>query len=319
MIAVVHHWDSDGICSAGIFCQYLEESGVKWINVSPLPGVFEFDENIICVSEKAEKTVLLDLNLPEEVSKLNGDVIFIDHHIQERIDGVLYINPLVTERREVPSASWVVSEYTGKWNHLTAIGAVGDNGMAVFETEEGEKLRRLLKDAGLDEKSAERVAILMDTPSVIGDKKGVEKAVLKVVNGEPEELLNDEEWLNNLDKIELEIARILDGIEHGRTAFLEFKSDYNIISRVARIAVWNMGFKSVLAINRDFRGIAQVYFRISPEVSESISLSEIIKALKLRGFNAGGKKDVLGCQCKREEVEMVVNIIRSFAGDLIGC
>ena len=316
MIAIVHHWDSDGICSAGIYAMHLEEVDESWVNLSPEPGIFEFDSRIIEISQKAEKTVIIDLNMPDGVRVMNGMVLFLDHHLQSGIEGVEYVNPAVTEKRSVPSASWVVSEYTGIWNHLTAIGAVGDNGLRVFNTEYGNKLVDLLKRENIDENSALMISRLLDTPSIMGMRKEVEEMVLKVIQSTPEEILNDPELNRNLERIESEIDMILDTIGSENTSYFEFESDYNIISMIGRKMVWEMGNRAVLLVNKNFRGMAQVYFRISPEMTGKIPIVDIIQRMRSMGLNSGGKREVLGCICSRKDVEMALDIIRSNTGGL---
>jgi len=296
---------------------HLEENDENWVNITPNPGEFKFDGRIFSISEEADGIAVVDLNITEDVQKLGKNVVFLDHHLQGKLEGIEYINPVVTEKREVPSASWVVSEYTGIWNHLTAIGSIGDSGVEIFGGEFGDRLMDLLINAGLDENSTSRIADLLDTPSVIGDRNGVEKLVLKVIRRSPGELLYDEELILNLEKIEAEIDRILENIQPGDPAYLEFKSDYNVISKVGRKIVWDMKKKAVIAVNMDYRGMGQVYFRIMPDLSERVPLNSVIRELKNRGFNAGGKKDVLGCLCKKQEIEDVIEIIKSYTGDMI--
>lgn len=307
MNLIIHHWDADGICSAAIVAAVLEEEGEDWVNVSLMPGIFEFDERIWKMADDAEKVFVVDLNMPESVERLQSRVFYLDHHPQKRLDreNIQHINPVVYGNQGAPSASWVVSQHFGRWSHLSALGAVGDLGQRAFEIAE---VARLLEELGKER--ALRLAALVDSPSVLGDRRGVEDAVEKLKDTHPSELLHDAEWNENLEKAEMEIGRVIDGVElKNGIACVEFSSNLNIISKVARKLVWELDYNAAFALNRDYHGFSQLYLRVKPGLAENFRIPELIDKLKKSGVNAGGKKDVAGIICKIESLGRVVEIV----------
>jgi hypothetical protein len=153
-------------------------------------------------------------------------------------------------------------------------------------------------------------ALIQSSSVEMMDRIGVERAVRTIIESEPSDLLENKRWLRNLSIIEKEVWKALNNAEacRGYTR-IEFRSRYNIISKVVRKAVWIMGYNVVLAVNRDFGDCGQVYLRIKPELSESINIPAIINELKHRGFNVGGKKDVLGLVCPKERIDEALRII----------
>ncbi|WP_461863374.1 DHH family phosphoesterase [Thermococcus sp.] len=305
---LIHHWDTDGIASAALVAKAL---GLEdFTNLSPPIGEFRFDGRIRKAIEKANKIYVLDLNLPHEVENLEKEVIFIDHHIQPRIRNpkVRQINPAL-EGNDAPSASFVVSSYFSLWNAWSALGAIGDIGDRAFEIP---KVGEFLKKEGLTEKEALRLVQLIDSNYIVMERESVEKAVEILLSSTLRELLEYEPWIENAEAIEKAIQDAFSNVElKGNFAFIEFTSPFNIISKIARKAVWEAGYEGAIVVNRDFHGKGQIYFRISSNLKERINMGDIISALKSRGFNAGGKSEVLGCVCERDRIGEALEIINA--------
>ncbi|WP_087036131.1 DHH family phosphoesterase [Thermococcus litoralis] len=306
MHLIVHHWDTDGIASAALLIKALGLE--EFDNLSPPIGEFRFDERIRKAIEKAERVYVLDLNLPQEVENIDKEIIFIDHHIQPRIKNprVKQINPAL-DGKEAPSASFVVSEYFDMWNAWSALGVVGDIGEKAFNMP---KVVELLDREGLTREEALRIVELIDSNYIAMDREGVEKAVKVLLENPVRELLNYEPWIKKAEAIKEAIQNALSNAEVKEgIAFITFESPFNIISKVARKAVWELNYKGAIVVNRNFHGKGQVYFRISSEMTEKINMGEIISKLKEKGFNAGGKREVLGCVCERNKIKEVLGII----------
>ncbi|AIJ04921.1 phosphoesterase RecJ domain protein [Methanocaldococcus bathoardescens] len=309
---IIHHWDTDGIISSALTVKALNLE--DFINITPPIGEFRFDDRIKKYIEKSEKIYVLDLNLPQEVEDIKKETIFIDHHIQKKIKNpyVKQINPILEgySEKDYPSASFVVSEYFSYWDYLSAIGAVGDIGERAFDIP---KVLKLLEMENLGKEEALRLVQLIDSNYIVMERYDVENAVKVVLNLEPGELLEYEKWNKNLEKINEAIENAISNIKvRDRIAFIEFKSKFNIISKVARKLVWEMGYDGAIVLNRDFHGKAQVYFRISSNLVDKIKMNELIQTLKNRNFNAGGKKEVLGCILEKDNVNEVLNVINEY-------
>jgi|Deesub1362A_J573_1020465.scaffolds.fasta_scaffold00485_20 single-stranded DNA-specific DHH superfamily exonuclease len=316
MNLIIHHWDTDGICSASIIASILEERGEEWVNASPLPGIFEFDERIWKLADEAVRVFVVDLNMPRSIEKLEKQVIFFDHHLQGRIakKNVEHVNPVLdgSSHNSYPSATWVVSEYFGKWNYLSALGVVGDLGRKALNVS---RVEELLKDRGLAKEDTLRLVALIDSPSVIGDRKGVEDAVRKVKDTIPAALLDDAEWNSNLRKANAEISRVVKDLQvKDSIAYVEFSSKYNIISKVARKMVWDFNYDAAFVVNKNYHGYAQVYLRVKSELAEKFRIQEFIEKLKQSNFNAGGKKEVVGVICESNSLSSVVELVETHLG-----
>jgi len=293
---IIHHWDTDGITSAALLIRALnlEEFG----NLTPSIGEFRFDERIKRAIEEAEKIYVLDLDLPHEVEGIEKEIMFIDHHIQPRIKNprVKQINPAL-EGDEAPSASFVVSQYFNIWNAWSALGVIGDIGEKAFKIP---KVEELLEMEGITKEEALRLVSLIDSNYVTMDRDPIK------------DLLTYEPWLKKAEAIEEAVQDAISKAEvKNGIAFMTFKSPFNIISKVAREAVWEIGYEGAVVVNEDFHGKAQIYFRVSSKMAEKINMAQIIAELKGKGFNAGGKREVLGCICEKNRIEEALDIINT--------
>ncbi len=308
---IIHHWDTDGIASAALTIKSLNLD--DFINITPPIGEFKFDDIIYEAMEKTEKIYVLDLNLTQELETIKKDTIFIDHHIQCKIKNprVKQINPILNgeSSKKFPSASFVVSDYFSVWNFWSSLGVIGDIGKEAFKIP---KILKLLNDNNISMNEALRIVQLIDSNYIKMDRKAVGDAVNILLNLSPNELLEYKPWINNLKCIESTINEIISKIEvKNDIAFVEYSSPYNVISKIARKIVWDMNYSGAIVLNKSFHGNSQLYFRISNSMVEKINIEKIIQDLKNKGYNAGGKKEVLGVIFEKGKDEDVLNIINS--------
>ena len=310
MNLIIHHWDTDGICSASLILEVVDNTE----NITLLPGIFKFDERVWNAVNRAEKVYVVDVNLPKEVERIEKPVVFLDHHIQNKIEkkNVIHVNPIF-EGKQAPSASYVVSSFFSHWDWRSALGAVGDVGRRAFRFD---WVLKILKKYELSEKEALRLAELINSPSLLFDRRGVEEAVEKVANNDPKYLLEDDEWNKNVERIEQEITRILKNVrENGKFSLAKFSSDYNIASIIARKLVWDSNSEVAVVVNENYHGFSQLYVRVKEDRAKLYKIEELIKKLKSKNLNAGGKKDVLGVICEREKLGEVVKVIEDHFGE----
>ena len=214
------------------------------------------------------------------------------------------------EGRHYPSCSLVVSEHFGLFNAWTALGAVGDIGERAFELE---WVDRLLKQERLSREEALRLVELIDSNYIAMDREGVEEAVRVLLSHPLKKLLEYEPWVKKAEAIRDAIeGAVSNAGERNGFAIVHFESPFNIISKVARKLVWEMGYKGAVVVNEDFHGKAQIYFRISGEEAGRINMAEVIERVRALGTNAGGKREVLGCVCERDKIEDVLAIIEEY-------
>lgn len=308
MHLIIHHWDTDGVTSAALLIKALNLE--EFENLTPPIGEFRFDGRIKRAIKRAERVYVLDLNLPHEVEEVEKEVIFMDHHIQPRIRNpkVKQINPAL-EAGEAHSASFVVSRYFDIWNAWSALGAIGDIGERAFEIQ---RVRELLEKEGVTKEEALRMVELIDSNYIAMERESVERAVSVLLENSVKDILRYEPWIKKSGAIEEAVQKALSEAEmRGEIAFIHFRSPFNIISKVARRAVWEVGYEGAIAVNENFHGKAQIYFRISSKMVEKVDMSQIIAELRKEGFNAGGKREVLGCICERGRIEKVLEIINA--------
>ncbi|WP_297480742.1 DHH family phosphoesterase [Thermococcus sp.] len=306
MNLIIHHWDTDGITSTALLIKALKLE--EFTNLTAPIGEFRFDERIWEAIGRAEKLYVLDFNVPGEVKNVKIPTLFIDHHNQGRIKNPLVkqINPSL-EGNYYPSCSLVVSELFELFNAWTALGVVGDIGKRAFGLN---TVRELLKREGLSEEEALRVVELIDSNYITMDRRAVEEAVGVLLENNVRDLLEYEPWVKKVEAIRKAVDDAMSRVEERKGfALVRFESPFNIISKVARKLVWEKGYQGAIVINGDFHGKAQLYFRVSPEIAGRIDMASIIKEVKQLGTNAGGKREVLGCICEKEKVEMVLDAI----------
>ncbi|MEA3559116.1 MAG: DHH family protein [Candidatus Thermoplasmatota archaeon] len=309
---IIHHWDTDGIASAAKLVKALDIR--DYVNMSPDIGDFSFGQRIKDEAKKHDEIYVLDLNLPEEAVRLGKKLTFIDHHLQDRIDapGIVQINPLVegSDPMDHPSCTSVLSDHFGQWDLLSALGAVGDIGKKALDHP---KVKDALDRTGIGIDETTMIVSLIDSNYLAVDLEAVESAVDTLLRSDVRELLDNSEWNRKLNNIEKTIRTSIEKREEiGRFAVIDFRSPYNIISKLARKAVWEMGYNGALVINRDFHGKGQTYFRIDRKTAERIDMASIIGTLKEMGINAGGKKEVVGSVYPGERTEEVLSIIRPY-------
>lgn len=311
---IIHHWDTDGICSAAKLIKELKPE--TYTNLSPDIGDFSFSERIREAMKDHDDVYVVDLNLPGEVKNSEKKIRFMDHHIQERIENPLVeqVNPLVEggDPGDFPSCSVVLSEHLSSWDLLSALGAIGDIGLKALDDP---RVREQVDKSGLTSKQAEKIVSLIDSNYLAVDLDSVEKAVSEVLELEPRKMLDHPEWNRKLSDIEKTIEETIESRKDvGDFCYMDMTTPYNVISKLARKAVWEMGYAGALVVNRDFHGKGQTYLRINTETAERMDMASIISRLKEMGINAGGKKEVVGSVYPKERVDEVLSLLEPEIG-----
>lgn len=302
---IIHHWDTDGICSAAKIVRLFDPEHFR--NMTPEIGEFEFSEGMIEAMRNEKGPIfVLDLNITKGLDLPGADIIFIDHHQpQDPIPGVRQINPVRdgANQSDYPSCSTVVSETYSSWDELSVLGAFGDVGIKALDHP---LLNGAFGSSGRTTDEFQRAVRLLDSSYVVGDKDFVEASVRSLEN--IDRILEDPKLNANSERIRDAMRDVFDsGVMHGRVMILDFEHRFNIISKIARKAVSREGCDAALAINRDFNGRAQTYLRVrDPSIIDMVGL---IRRLKGFGFNAGGKNDVVGVVYERERVEELRDIM----------
>jgi single-stranded DNA-specific DHH superfamily exonuclease len=311
---IIHHWDTDGICSAKLILEKLKDKEVA--NKTPTLGNYYLTEEELEQYTKYDFVIVLDMNLPEQnILRLaeNAKVMIFDHHLGNVITQVFHHNPVIKGENpdKYPSASWIVNDYLGNDVNLYALlGIIGDHEQKIKNNPEfSKKIDDFCQQNNLTFEDLHKMVYLLDTNYKIGDKVAVEKAprsLLEMQNSE--EILNNSTWNQNLDNLNNEMNKILEmpNEKINDIIFKKINTPYNIISTITRKVAWDSG-KNTLVINTGyFEDKDQIYMRSKKDAAP------IIKRGKDLGFKCGGKKEVLGAIVPKDKTNMFVEEIILF-------
>ncbi len=309
---LLHHWDTDGICSASIILQTLQEKISD--NLVPQIGRYSLLEEEFELASQFDHVIIVDISLPkDDVIKLskNSKVAVFDHHIQPRYSIPLHHNPILdgSDPLEYPAATIVISTFLCRpFDILSYLGAVGDRGIQINQNPVfWKKLTRFMEEEDLSFNQLLQMTELLDSINRVGDKRGVEKAPFLLLEDNVRSIiLEQKSWLDNLIKLEKTISAFLstppelvNGVQ-----LKVIDTNFNIISKITRKLAWETG-KDTIVVNKGFlNDYAQVYVR-----STRKNLEPLIALLSKKGFSVGGKKDVMGALIPLDTVDPCIEII----------
>jgi len=305
---LIHHWDTDGVCSAALLLRHLYTGFQNW---TPTIGAFYLSPKQIEWARQFSAIVVADMALPEEnIAELaeSSKVTVYDHHHQEPLEGVEHINPVAhgADPEGYPSCTWVVKEHLSLPASLhVVLGFVGDREQKIKESPAfWEYTRRFLTENGLSFEQLHIMVQLIDSCHKVGDREAVmEAARLLQVREDPETIMGNLHWRRNLEVFEGELQKILSDPPHERDGVLYMRLDtrFSVISAVTRSIAWGTGRDAVVVNRGFFEDEDQVYSR-----SGRLDMQPMIDRARVKGFNAGGKKDVLGAIVPKGETTAFV-------------
>lgn len=311
---LIHHWDTDGICSARILLDHLKDKKIK--NVTPTLGNYFLTNDELENCKNFDFIIIADMALPEEqiinLSK-NAKILIFDHHLQREIKQIFHHNPIIKgdNPNDNPSASWIVNSYLKKPVNLFAIlGVIGDHEKKIQQNAKfNEIINKFCEKNDLSFDNLLKMVYLLDSNYKLGDKKSVENTPHLLLQIEsPLEILNNELWNKNLSILEQEIESQLQqpSDENSVTIFKKINTKYNIISTITRKIAWESG-KNALVVNTGyFHDKDQIYMRSSKNAEP------MIKRGKELGFKCGGKKEVLGAIVPKDKTDDFVKELKDF-------
>jgi single-stranded DNA-specific DHH superfamily exonuclease len=309
---LIHHWDTDGICSARLLLEELKGKDVE--NKTPILGNYYLTKEELKLYSKYAFIIIADMSLPEEnIQKLRNStkVIIFDHHLGKLIKEIDHHNPIIKgeDPDKYPSASWIVNDYLGNEDNIFALlGIIGDHEQKIKENSEFyEKINKFCKNHNITFEDMLKMAYLLDTNYKIGDKDAVEEApkILFNVNS-PKDILDNTSWNENYKKINNEIESILLEPNEDINGLIlrKINTPFNIISTITRKISWETGKNTVVINTGFFDDKDQIYMR-------SLKNAEpMIKRGKEMGYKCGGKKEVMGAIVPKDETDsFVIEII----------
>jgi single-stranded DNA-specific DHH superfamily exonuclease len=314
-VLLLHHWDTDGLCSAAMLLQRLIGKDIKtW---TPIIGTFSLTNEHIKWIKNFDYVIVVDMALPQRnIQSIadNATVTIIDHHHQKPIIGVNHQNPVAmgAPSENFPATTWVIKELLDEDVSLFSIlGAVGDREKKIKHNIKLWPIIQKYSEAhGISFDELLQMVYSIDANYKVGDKAAVEEAphILKECL-EPSDILENKSWNNKKKQLDEKIQSILDETPLNVKGVLVKRLDtnYAIISTITRRIAWNTGKNTLVVNNGFFPKHDQLYCR-----SNTRSMLHLIERAKELGFNAGGKKDVLGAIISKDKTESFIEEVINF-------
>jgi hypothetical protein len=310
---LIHHWDTDGICSAVLLLQKL---GTSVENRTPILGNYYLTDDELKAYSGYDYVIVADMALPEENIRhlaRSSQIMIFDHHLQPLISGVSHENPISKGEspEKYPSASWIVNTYLGNPVNLYAVlGMVGDHEERL-ETyiHFTQLLYTFCLQHQLTFKELLAMVYLLDSSYKIGDRKAVMEAPRFLLEmKDPRGILNNQAWKKNLRILEDEVAKCVavPGKEIQGIQVRHISTKCNIVSTVTRKVYWSSKKDTVVVNTGFFKDADQVYVRSAK------NLKPLIEQGKQLGFKCGGKVEVLGAIVPKEATESFVQRVVGF-------
>ena len=312
---LIHHWDTDGICSARLLLLYLKDKIKK--TMTPTLGNYFLTETELDTINGYDFIIIADMSLPEENIRIlaqNASVLIFDHHLGKVIDYVFHHNPIIKGENpeKYPSASWIVNDYLQQPINLHAIlGIIGDHEHKIKQnTQFNERITNYCKEHNLDFEDLQHMVSIIDSNYKTGNKEAVEAAPYFLLDHPTAtDILEHEGWKQNETQLNKEIQDILtcpydiiDGI-----LFKEMKTKSNIISTITRQLAWNHNQNTIVVNSGYFNDENQLYVRTIDQ-----DMKPMIQKGKSYGYKCGGKKEVLGAILPKQKTQPFINEIITY-------
>ncbi len=312
-VLIIHHWDTDGICSASLLRDELRQADV--FNLVPTIGTYQISERIL--GEAAgdwDAIIIADIKLPHKDFRTLREVtaasiLLFDHHMGETPDGVANLRSASEEIGPAshPSTTWLVKELLQLPISLRSLlGIVGDRGfMELSGGPAREDAMQFLSRLGLDERVLLKMTDLLDSNARVGEVSLVEEAVVELskMGEDPKAILSHPIWTRNAEILEQEITRQMEMEDPSEwrdgVVVRELNSKFDIVSAVARKSAWSGKCRIAVAVNAGFLpDQAQIYVRRG---TGWIDAPAIMRMAHERGYSAGGKEEVVGVVVPKDE------------------
>lgn len=293
---IIHHWDTDGICSAALLENIIE--GELFV---PKDFFLNDEEKEYIKKRNPAKIYLVDIALPNkdiDFLKNVSELYVFDHHKRKKIEKNFYID------EDSPSTSLIIKQhYKLKEDFLPVLGAVGDKEEKILDMEYRKDVENVLERYNIDFSQLLKIAKLLDSNYILNDFDSVKKSVDLVLKNKnnPRAILENEGLNENLEKTEKEIKNKLNYSIENNFVICEINTKYRIISKITRILFKKYPDKNILVMNRK---TGNIYVRSKKD------LSFLIEDAK-KNYYAGGKKDVCGIILPENEIDTYVEKIKT--------
>ena len=318
---LIHHWDTDGICSAALLYEFLSLNNTQVVTSTLQIGNYRLTQDIYDKAQGFEFIIIADIAvLKKDVLKLqqvtNAQILLFDHHLQDHMPGVLNFNPTLSEQNgnNFPAAAWFINDLlNNEINILPILGTVGDLGAKIKENKViFKEISAYIDTVDTNFSELRDMIELIDSNFKIQNKKEVENAVFTLLQfkDDPKRILTYEKWRIHLKILEDELNRLNaqpPSYKDDHVLMFEIDTKYDLISAVTRHLAAHYKEKTVIVVNTGlFPDDVQLYIRRSNGLSNS---RKLITYAKNRGYSAGGKYDVFGSVLPKDEKKAFLNKI----------
>ena len=310
---LIHHWDTDGICSAALLYEFLSANDTQVITSTLQIGNYRLTPEIYENANDFEFIIIADIAvLKRDVLKLQqvtkAQILLFDHHLQDHMPGVINFNPTLSGENSdnFPAAAWFINDLlNNEINIVPILGAVGDLGVKIKRNKAiFQEISTYINSLDINFSELLGMIELIDSNFKLQNKKEVENAVFILLQfkDDPKRILAYEKWRNHLRILEDELNRLTaqsPSYKDDHILLFEIDTKYDLISAVARHLASHHEEKTVIVINDGlFPDDVQIYIRRSNGLANSRKLITFAKNL---GYSAGGKHDVFGSVLPRDE------------------
>ncbi len=311
---LIHHWDTDGICSATLLLKHLKDITIK--NTTPTLGNYYLTDEELNKFQSYDFIIIADMALPpEQIKTLTKQmpVIIFDHHLQPEIQEATHHNPIIKGENpdDYPSASWIVNTHLHNPTNLYALlGIIGDHEHKIKQnTHFNQIINTYCTEHHLSFDQLHKMTYLLDSNYKIGDKHAVQQTPHTLLSYEtPQQILNNTTWQNNLEKLTNEINTLLSQPADERNGILlkHMNTTSNIISTVTRKISWETGKNTIVINTGFFPDKDQIYIRSTKNIEPMIQKG------REKGYRCGGKKEVMGAIVPKKQTQQLVDDVITY-------
>ncbi len=323
-IAIIHHWDADGIASAATIIDRAKRRGIRCTNAIPRIGDYADLVTPAASLDSAGPDLVLGLDLAVSAetleairSKISSALMWVDHHSvpPRRTRGVEYYHPSNSGLEGVDSnASFLARILDPAPPILAAIGTCGDLGRTLLSHPAMDDVRRTLSSLGLSFDILFEITELVDA-NYRADRPGDVRSapwMLAERLDSPRRMMGVKEWRANKDAVDGEIHRVMASSETRRRDVLvkTISTPMHLTSMVARAAAILAPdeVKAVIVSNVHPHD-CPFYVRAA---RPGIDLTGLIDLGRSLGYSAGGKPEAVGMVVPCNQVEDLTEKVLRF-------
>ncbi|RLF20109.1 MAG: hypothetical protein DRJ68_05305 [Thermoprotei archaeon] len=322
-VAVVHHWDVDGISSSAILGRALFKLGVEAHYCVPKIGLYRPEAIDLEAVAKAKPRALLLVDyglrvdyVDEVERRLGVDVVVVDHHANA-VRAQRFYNPVARGAAEddYPSTTWVLRELLKLDDDLdlVALGVVGDLGKSLEVKPIRRGLELMASKHGLSLEDLYEASNLVNSCYRLLDSHCIgevrELLVERGVKGVLASCKLKEKAEELKREVERAAARIKEVFARGPVKAYELTSNSYITSSIGRELAYRHRESIVALVHKvESLGVTYIYVR-----SLKYNLRRALEELRAKGLEVGGKDQVFVVTCLngRGEVDLVLEALTS--------